>query len=303
MGAVFATMLVPLGCGASRGVSPAAEREPVIADTGGAAEAGSPFAPDLPVATAEEARAGMEAALRGGLPHAVAFAEAYDRTAGDPGDECPGSLLPDEDPMSGLGPWFTPGCESDDGTRFEGDINDAVSSETLADGGTCVVRRMAGEGSVAGPRGAVEFAGQLDMYVFRTADEHDPDAWASWSATFLGRFLVEDQPGWLGLAEQAALTVSWGGTDGPTVIDGGLGSEGHTVYFDGVLLEEAACGIGSSGQLRLRDPTGFWWSLALDGGCEGCGRLSFEGTDHGEVCLDGALQDAALDLGSEPWSD
>ncbi len=114
--------------------------------------------------------------------------------------------------------------------------------------------------------------------------------------------LVTEEAGWL-----IELTGTWGyaGSDVPWIaavpglalfvtadesgltLDGSYGLGDTYAYFEQVRVEDGA----ATGPLWLRDESGGWHTLALDGAC---GALSYGGQDEGEACVD--LSAAVADL-------
>lgn len=73
------------------------------------------------------------------------------------------------------------------------------------------------------------------------------------------------------------------GTPDAATIVGGLSLDQHAFYLEDVTWDAAEC-AGGQGGVRVRDPGGWWYHLALE--CDGCGALTYEGTELGEACTD-----------------
>lgn len=103
-----------------------------------------------------------------------------------------------------------------------------------------------------------------------------------------GSWIFEGQPGWLG---EGMGTLTWiEGTvtpDGRSVtLDGGIQVGDHALYFDEITWDDAACWDQPTGTLRVRDPSGVWFRIALSDSCTGCGPLTYGDDDAGEACVD-----------------
>lgn len=87
------------------------------------------------------------------------------------------------------------------------------------------------------------------------------------------------------------------GVSGNVIVDGTLHREAGE--FEGTLeaafggataiaLRDLAFGPGCpapTGEVRLRDPSSGWWTVALADDCSGCGELRFGDAGYGEVCV------------------
>ena len=78
-------------------------------------------------------------------------------------------------------------------------------------------------------------------------------------------------------------------------LDGGVSAgpseaEAHVIDFQGLVVDSTVCQGAPSGEIGLRDPTGFWYTVTLE--CSSCGVLSWQGEAVGEGCvpLEGPLE-------------
>ncbi|MDP2317621.1 MAG: hypothetical protein Q8P41_32345 [Pseudomonadota bacterium] len=118
-------------------------------------------------------------------------------------------------------------------------------------------------------------------------------------------------------AFDAAVSGTWGGAGhddwtgaGPSVavwatgdaasvaLTGGVSLDGAAIYLSEVTWDAATCPEGA-GELAIRDPGGWWYTLVLDADCGGCGALRYVDTDLGRACVPlgavlAALADATL---------
>lgn len=111
-----------------------------------------------------------------------------------------------------------------------------------------------------------------------------------------------DGPAWAGANAGAAYSV-----EGELVGDhityelvGGLLVEGTAVFFDRLAWDSEACDGLPELELRVRDPNGYWYSVATGTGCDPCGALLWDGASLGDVCVDSttAASTLGLSLGS-----
>ena len=103
-----------------------------------------------------------------------------------------------------------------------------------------------------------------------------------------GSWLFENEAGWLG---EGMGTLTWiDGTvtpDGRSVtLNGGIQVGDDAFYFDDVTWDDSQCWDQPTGTLRVRDPSGVWFRVALSDDCSGCGALTYGDEDAGEACVD-----------------
>ena len=114
-----------------------------------------------------------------------------------------------------------------------------------------------------------------------------------WEQELGGSFSYSGAEGWLADGMEASLHVSASVRDGRERLEatGGLGYPGLDMHFEGLKLNAYRCSSPEGG-FRLRDPSGYWFTMEWD--CSDCARVSWRGEDHGELCageeLGGAMQ-------------
>jgi len=89
-------------------------------------------------------------------------------------------------------------------------------------------------------------------------------------------------------------------------LEGALGDVGgdpaQAVDFGGLSLGDRTFGLPCdnepTGTAWIRDREGAWYELVFDTACDGCGRVSRDGDDHGEVCADFSQW---LEWEGKPW--
>ncbi|MES2639260.1 MAG: hypothetical protein V4850_07240 [Myxococcota bacterium] len=104
-------------------------------------------------------------------------------------------------------------------------------------------------------------------------------------------------------AFDSAVSGTWGGAGdddwtgpGPSVavwavgdatsvaLTGGMSLAGGAVYLSEVAWDAETC-PGATGEIAVRDPGGWWYSIHLDEDCSGCGPLTYVGEDLGRACV------------------
>lgn len=225
-----------------------------------------------PTWTYEQAAAEADALLIQGIlmpdDVVVPYLEFMEHASGG----CPAA----EDPVDFQG-WWDDDCVTDDGYGFYGK---SMFAGFLAEGyghvaGYTLIRpdgsRLVGAGGASkhGLDGFVDLGG-----VF----------WDSASDGLHGELI------------DAGLQVTKS-EDGVVVVAGGfaLGSGGG-LHFADVQTGETCESAPDSGELRIREPSGLWWSLVFDD-CAACGTLGIVGEPHGEVCLAQQVFDAVSAAG------
>lgn len=218
-----------------------------------------------PAWTAAQVAEHVDLALSVGLPDPPLLLDWYDRSLaeGDVG-QCP--KVRDHS----LGEAFG-GCLSSSGWVYAG-ISMWYASET-GEGW-----EMDGDCYMRDPQGNWFFCdGRLGW---------EGDGTGAWEVTVAGMWGYPLASGWVASQPDAALWMAW---DGHTLsLDGGWEVDGDSVFFAGVTVTAG----GATGIVELRDPSGAWYLLSLDGGT--CGEVSWDGASLGEGCID--LPGAAADL-------
>ncbi len=126
----------------------------------------------------------------------------------------------------------------------------------------------------------------------------------SWHAETIiaGTWRLDGASGALGAGISASLSVQ--GQIRPTRADvflrGAAAAGSDSVQFEDVILDLVDCDGRPEGIIRVREPTGYWYTVVLEDDCSGCGEGTFfDGTSVGEVCipLEGVAAGVLADIG------
>lgn len=167
------------------------------------------------------------------------------------------------------------GCVADDGRIWAGYA--VYAEETDASGTTTTLEADA---TITGVDGATFLAaGDLER-VFGVD--------GTWSATVVGTWGGSGLPDWTGPEPSVGLWIDGDATTASFF--GGLSLDGHAFYLSSLAWSAEA--PGGIGELRVRDPSGEWYLVTLDG--TGCGDVSYAGTALGAACFDWNDQLAGL---------
>ncbi|MCK6524839.1 hypothetical protein L6R49_25840 [Myxococcota bacterium] len=236
----------------------------------------------------DEALATVEDSLAVGLPDVLELHALYEevmghRELGNPG--CPTY----EDPTS-TGPggnWFDRGCTTDEGWTYFGN---AVALHIIGvnpDGYPIDAVGSSASFQITDPDGEVFVGGggyNLDRLLIG-------DGRMSLFGTLGGTYSYGAAEGWLKEGVEVSLFfdgelnhMGVGDTPGQLRIDGGVGRAEGQISFRELIIERGET-MRLSGQIDLRDPSGCWFHLALEGSERPCGTLSAEGIDDQEACL------------------
>ncbi|MFN7142291.1 MAG: hypothetical protein ACK4YP_00820 [Myxococcota bacterium] len=113
---------------------------------------------------------------------------------------------------------------------------------------------------------------------------------ATFETEAFGTFAYGGGSPWLAAGVSAVLTMGLEAPrDGAPVLtlSGGLGTEGVDLWFEDLRFDPEACAAGpAGGAVEVRDPSGAWWTLDFGDRCDGCGALTYPGTDAGDACVD-----------------
>ncbi len=184
------------------------------------------------------------------------------------------------------------GCETSDGWHFAG------TAELLRFDGTGVTGfQLSNDCEVIEPDGTRYFGdGQLSM----EAPTGSGRFWVNGSGTFAW----PSAGGLLGSGHSMMLHMEGGlrAEGGTLAVDGISAVAGAAVSFEGVAVDTESC-AGGTGTIGLRDPSGGWHALVLDAACDGCGTVSYDGTETGRACVDLAPMWAASLAALRPPAD
>lgn len=270
------------------------------------------------VTAADFDRAWVEASLAvvfDRLPslHATPVLEAYRDAMIDADPDCPSRYSADGNQF-----WYA-NCTSEAGTGFSGYAFDYVYDDVA----------LYGDGNLwdaAVVSGAATFTSGVDRYDFSGSAytaESEQDGYLVSTSDVYGWFEVTGErwaaDDWMTDAVHPSLSLyavtGEGGTPAKYLsvsgLIGGLGPDLPGVDLDRLSFANAGAGYScadeATGVVALRDAAGAWWEVhfdvdpdtwALDGPCDGCGQVFFQGELAGEACADPS---ALLGWGGEPW--
>jgi hypothetical protein len=233
----------------------------------------------------------LDAALDAGIPHPNDHHDALQRAMSHAGGGCPQY----EDPATttGLGTWFTSGCTAG-GWTFEGltVFSEDHQPDAWTFGGIASFE-------ITDPDG--------ELFVGGGSFAHDRTVAADGTITLEshigGTYHAPWAAGWMSSGVDVGIWVTGTRGDGTwqTTVDGGLTGHDGALYFDGITRDPEHCGGAPQGQLRLRDPSGGWYAVALEG-CSGCGELTWAAEAVGEACPGVALGAALDTLEATAWA-
>ena len=253
-----------------------ARAPPADADT---VPPGSAFAPDNPLWSAAEAADALATALAPGLPDSTVLGTTYAAAIALRDDSCPSTIPGSTE--EGVGPWRADACTTAGGTTFDGEVSESTDTTDDGDGGTIFAQLLGGEGTISDADGVgYHHSGQANLTCTYAADGA-----VTWEGSFSGNFAAAWGEGWLvegGLA--SVFMEGQRGDEAAIQLFGGVRTGDVVLHFKDLAL--AGCGL--TGELRVQDPTGYWWRLQFEPDtdtCDACGALSWEGRDGGELCL------------------
>ena len=238
--------------------------------------------------TAEEALATVEETLAEGLPDVLNLHALYEdvmrhRELGDPG--CP--VYENADSTGPNGNWFDRGCTTTEGWTYFGNATALHIIGINPDGYPIDAVGSSASFQVTDPNGAT-FVGGGGYNLDRLLIE---DGRLSLFGTFGGTYAYPGVEGWLHDGVEVSLFFDGelnhngvGDTPGQLRIDGGVGRAEGQISFRELIVERGETML-LSGQIDLRDPSGYWFHLALEGSERPCGTLSAEGLEDQDVCL------------------
>jgi hypothetical protein len=212
--------------------------------------------------SAAELEAALDSVLTAPVPDVRDARDAYLAALAMGDADCPGS--PDQ-----LGGADLRGCTTDSGYSYAG----VATYMTDPSGGFV----LSGDFEILTPDGRrFVGGGALSEGIFD----------GGWNTRWTGIWSLEGDEGWLGHGVGAWWTESGGeGPQGPWVeLADGLTYGDVSLWFDRLRHDLGTCPDGASGVLRVRDPSGGWFSLDYGDTCAPCAALSFEGEPLGESC-------------------
>lgn len=307
-----------LACTATEAPAEDVETEPSIPPT---YEVSDYATDDRQAATfdADLVEAGLQAAIDAALTApADPVLTGYQAAMAYAEDSCPYTYEVDDNLF-----WYD-SCTTSDGATFSGygTLSAYEDIDLLGDGTPMDGLVVYGEGRIVAPNGDVFETGGTAGALEGTNDDgvtlfvnvtqgafawDSDDAKDTWLATDLSPSLT------IYAAVIADYNVHY------VTIDGGLtgipGSDGDdnptpTASFSGIQYADEVVGFPCdeepAGTISLRDNQGTWYDLRFDiedtgemtGDCDGCGTVSLNGEDVGEVCADFSPW---LNWGDRPW--
>ena len=237
--------------------------------------------------SAEDALATVEEALAEGLPDVLNLHALYEdvmrhRELGDPG--CP--VYENADSTGPNGNWFDRGCTTAEGWTYFGNATALHIIGINPDGYPIDAVGSSASFQIIDPAGAA-FVGGGTYNLDRVLDGGE----ISLFGTFGGTYAYPGVEGWLHDGVEVSLFFDGelnhngvGDTPGQLRIDGGVGRAEGQLSFRELIVERGETML-LSGQIDLRDPSGYWFHLALEGSERPCGTLSAEGLEDQDVCL------------------
>jgi hypothetical protein len=251
-------------------VGPPAGDSAVLGETGDPAAIAAP-APSMDAAGVEAAVAAL---LEGELPDAPSvlgdWRDLFDGV--DPG-YCP-AITGD---FSIAAPFD--GCYASDGRIWAGYAVYSVGSDYAVD------LQLEADASVTYPDGSTFLAAGKTYQ--RVAED------GTFETQVVGTWGGSNLDDWTGDQPSVAL---WAAGDAASVtFYGGVSRAEQALYVSEATWDASAC-PGATGEVRVRDPGGWWYTVTLDEDCSGCGTLSYVGQDLGTACLDlGGMIGAMVD--------
>lgn len=260
-------------------------------DSGDPPEAGTAPSPDW---SPEDLPAHWDANLAAGFPTPPEPLAAYLRYLSYGDETCPGhatDLVPGSVPKQG--------CTADSGTFYLGQAAYRLTEEGDPDIGS-KRETLSGDFEFIGAQGGRMWAGGTLSKQHRW--NHDSQA-ESFAGELSGTWVVDGAEDWLARGISAHLQFGGESTADGWVhdLDGSVGTGDLDLSFEGLRFAPAACGRAATGTVGIRDPSGRWYSLDLDGGCQGCGILGLDGReDTVEMCLQLSLIDTQIGAAMGP---
>ncbi len=236
--------------------------------------------PPAALLTADEALAAVETGTQHGLPDTLDLLDTYAALMALGDAQCPGpgdQLIDTQVPLSG--------CTSDSGVTYAG-VSMLLDEADLGGGDPSYVARLiGGDFTITDAQGdTLDFGGQM-VWSGRTGDGGRLSVMAQASGTFV---YPAGSP-WLaaGVSTVLDMQLEVRADEAPRlVLNGGIGTEGVDLWLDALVFGEGCADGGPTGAVRVRDPSGAWWTIDFADRCDGCATLSYPGLADAEVCPD-----------------
>lgn len=186
-------------------------------------------------------------------------------------------------------------CPGDSPVQLMGMIEPCVSESGYTYSGLTILR---------GTSGPISFPDTFnfvaDCYIidpngnrFVGAGELDYTSWGSIDSGAValkteGTWTYPPEEGWVGTDNSIWLDVIISWTNNTTEwyinLDGATTIDERVVYYDSLYLTNDC--HGGWGQIQLRDPSGYWYTLKLSDDCSGCGQVYYNDEPLGESCTE-----------------
>jgi hypothetical protein len=237
-----------------------------------------------PVWDLEEVGSRLDAVLALGMPNPLEYEARYTQALFDHGDlDCPGGHGDGDD-------FFNLHCTTGEGYVFEG-IALRSRRQVVDIGATLDLWSLSGDFSIGypdTPEGsgfALKGAGGISSHG-ETRDEV-----LEWYLSWNGSWSDDTAGGWMAEGVSLLITAQGGVREDNRrhlVATGGMAIGQTDLYLDGVGWDEGSACLGkTTGSIEIRDPSGHWYAWSLGQDCDGCGELSFSGSEPlGDLCLD-----------------
>jgi len=224
-----------------------------------------------PTLDADGVAAAIQSTLAGGLPSPMRAREAYLAMFEGRDERCPGGSQPSL-------PGRFEGCWSESDWFYAGYAEYGGSDDPLDTSDDFTL--LADGQMIDGSGGSFIGAGEL-YYDAELGSQR-------WEGGLTGTWSYDLASDWMGVpAAGGVLTflADVSGSHWRLEVDGSVAGGDHPIALQDVVVEADDCGATTSGAVRLRGGTGYWYTLALED-C-GCGTVTYDdGTILGEGCID-----------------
>ncbi len=229
----------------------------------------------LPILSAEEVAAEVEALFSTGLPNVVDIRDTYMDLMAQGDESCPGDATQ-------LGSQVGPhGCEAASGVRYAGISSfwdDGESWFLTAD--FDIWTPDGGHLGAGGHVGSLRFKEGGGWLI-----EHG----------YAGTWIFSGGEGPLGEGISGVQSLRWAGDEAleEVQLNGAVSIGAQALVFQGVRAD-VECWDQLAGLIQVRDVRGTWSLLELADDCSGCGEVRFGNEVLGDVCLEGVGIDEEL---------